>query len=1125
MVLIVASGDQHVGAKHLTTLADQDRALRELVAAAAEANVLLLAGDATHTARPEPQVLALWGEALRALEESDVDVVAIAGNHDGPAVTNVFEQFRGRIHIATTPRVVPLRELDVACLPWLPDAYARAAEAGARSREEIAAFLTRAARDILRGLAAQRHAGVPLVLLTHATIAGAETSGGFDMGSIPSSGYILPLEELADFDFVFAGHIHRHQQLQPGVVYTGSLLPLDFSETEPKGFVRAELTPVFNKWQHVPVTSPRVATWEWDDAKVRQQCSMPAVFNGPPIDLLRVRISCTEATARECPAAAVSAQLYRAGARLVQVEYDIAREDRRRDAGMTADLDVARAIERYLEAEIPDADRQRVLEERAMAALRELEAERAVGAGDLAITRLEAQNFLGLEQADLWLNQDIAVLTGQVGAGKSSLGCDVVRFALFGTSRAGERRVERLVRSGSSTAAAAVELLGADGTRYRVVRKLKVDAHGRATSTLDVLERELNAVWRPVATGRVADGEAAIARILGGLSDETLVAANLVVQRAADAFTRARAEDRRKLLAEAAGLSVFDSLASLAQQQRAAAEREVEKLQARAEPLRARTDAIPRLQEELEGERRAAEEARGRVQQLETAHGELADVLERARVRAASYDVVLREARALQEQVDAVGLELRAWGQKKTAANAVLVRRTDLARAREELARLRASIEATEEQERQDQAEVRARDLERVAATERRLQRERALATRRHERERELERASTNLRATRKQLDDLRASGCLEACEHRESCSVRSTAAAAGQRLKDLEEEVLLLTAKPLGEQELERQILGTRIPEALTPNAEYATALRISRRRAAELEDVTELADAIAKAEQSLAEHDEAVALLEERRTALQREMGQKNAQLLASGSPADDRDRAAAALDRCQEELRDARAREAEVAQRAAMLSGRITAYREDAEALAWAEEQIAAAARDVADLGELVKAWRAVRVMVLETSVIPSVEQTANEILERFPYGIRIALRTQRERKSGDGMAEALDVEVQGGLAPQYELLSGGQRTCVDLALHIAIALVVSRRASTRLSYMFIDEPEGLDESGRVAFAGVVRWIHDAFSLAVLVASHHGDLVAAIGAREIVIEGTPGRARVGEPEAVPA
>lgn len=1132
-IRIVASGDQHTGARHMTTLEEQGRALRELMAAAAEADVLLLAGDSTHHARPDPDALALWGDALRQLEDRDVEVVAIAGNHEGEAVTRVIGQFRGHVHVATTPQVIrlggPSRALDVACLPWLVDAHVRAAAAGAKTKEEVAHVLTEAAREILRGLAARRHPDVPLVLLTHATIAGAETSTGWSMGHAPTTGYVLPLEELAAFDFVFAGHLHRHQKLADNVAYTGSLLPLDFSETEPKGFIRAVWDGVLPGmgWQHVPVTAPTVSTWEWDDAKVRQQCSMPAVFNGPAVDLLRVRISCSEATAREFPASLVSAQLYRAGARLVQVEYDITREDRRRDAGMTADLDVSRAMSRHLADHYPDEAQATRLERQAQAAVGELTSSPEWGGGDLAIRALEAHDFLGLADARIELAPEdrLVALCGQVGVGKSSIGADVPRFALFGACRAGDKVRAEIVRAGAELATAAVEISDAQGDLYRVVRKVKADGRGRASSSLDVLVRDGgNTVWNPIGSGKIADGEAQIARILGGLTDDSLSAANFVLQREADRFTmRARREERRRLIAEAAGLGLYGELAERAQADAAVATHELALLQAKAEPLRARAAAIEGSRADLAAATRAEAEAAIAIAQTEQQVATAVADLERARARATNYDAIAAEATTIRDELGRIEADLETWTAKLVAAQRILTERARLEAAREALAGIRLEIEQIERRDREQRVVAAKRDAERIRALQQRADLERALADRRRERSADLAAARARLAAAQEETG--RLPDCIESCTHAEGCGVVAAAQTAAERTLELETAVQRHGKPSLAEQDLEQRLTALTVPAA-SELVSYTAALATARSRAAELEREVAVADKIAAAEQVVREHGEATAKLNDRRAALRHQAEVKMSLLLGfGGHPASEVTRAQSAQAAAEALLADQRRHQRDAVALVASIQARLALYEEARAELAGVDTAIAAAAQAAADQAELVRAWRAVRVAILENGVIPAIEDTANEILRRFPYGLQIALRTQREKKGGDGTAEALDIEVLGGMGPLYEFCSGGQKTVLDLATHLALTLVVSRRASARLTFVFVDEPEGLDDVGRAAFAGVMNWVSEEFGLQVLVASHHEDLVGALGGRRVTFEGEPGNARVVAREAVPA
>lgn len=265
---LLGAGDLHLGAGHLTTLDDQRRALEHVCEVVEERRiqVVCLAGDTTHHGRPTPEVLELIGLFFGRLDRAGAEVVIVSGNHD-PQVPAVAQHFRGRIHAVYAPEpggtlpVIHLDGLDIACLPYLPDRYVRAAEAGTLPKEEVAARLSFAARSIIAGFRAQRRPGVPMVLVGHFTVAGSETPTGFSMGWVPGTTWVVPEEDLADFDLVLAGHIHKRQAPAPRISVPGSLLPLDFSETEERGVVVADLLPaVVPEWEFVRIPTPSVMT-------------------------------------------------------------------------------------------------------------------------------------------------------------------------------------------------------------------------------------------------------------------------------------------------------------------------------------------------------------------------------------------------------------------------------------------------------------------------------------------------------------------------------------------------------------------------------------------------------------------------------------------------------------------------------------------------------------------------------------------------------------------------------------------------------------------------------------------------------------------------------------------------
>lgn len=326
-------------------------------------------------------------------------------------------------------------------------------------------------------------------------------------------------------------------------------------------------------------------------------------------------------------------------------------------------------------------------------------------------------------------------------------------------------------------------------------------------------------------------------------------------------------------------------------------------------------------------------------------------------------------------------------------------------------------------------------------------------------------------------------------------------------------EDKLAARVEPSDEEDALVTELGALvIPDAPDP-ADTKSKLTKARGRAAELERDAQVADKIARAQEVIALHGEATDKLRLQREDLSSQKDQRNGALIRFGGKPNVSFASGAKL-AADNALRVAQRDESQAMTSAAELRGRLASLTDARVELDVVEKDITAGAVDVASWKELAVAWKACRVMVLETSVIPAVEATANEILRRFPYGMQLTFSTQRAKRDGDGVSEALDIEILGGRAPVYEGCSGGQRTTIDLALHVAIALVVSRRSSTRLRFLFADEPEGLDESGRGAFAAIALWIHETYGLTVLVASHAVDLVDALGGQRIdVIAGPDG------------
>jgi exonuclease SbcC len=130
-----------------------------------------------------------------------------------------------------------------------------------------------------------------------------------------------------------------------------------------------------------------------------------------------------------------------------------------------------------------------------------------------------------------------------------------------------------------------------------------------------------------------------------------------------------------------------------------------------------------------------------------------------------------------------------------------------------------------------------------------------------------------------------------------------------------------------------------------------------------------------------------------------------------------------------------------------------------------------------------------YRQAPLMILENEAIPAIEEEANRLLVRISQsGMRIQLRTQREIKSRDTLADGLDIIVTDQVGErEYEAYSGGQQFQIDLALRVALAKLQARRAGACIETLVIDEGWGTQSSECLdSMVAALRAIQDEFPL---------------------------------------
>jgi exonuclease SbcD len=276
---LLHTSDWHVGKtlKGRSRLDEQEQVLREIVAIAREHEVdaVLVAGDLYDTAAPSAQAQQLVVRTLMGLAR-DAEVIAIAGNHDHPAMLDAYRPLAGAAGITLVGTVRTAERggvveftarstgerATVSVLPFLSQRYAvRAAELVANTPAENTGAYDQQVRDVVGALTAGFRTDAVNLVMAHLTVLGGTFGGGertaqsiFEY-AVPAT--IFPVEA----HYVALGHLHRRQRMDAPcpVHYSGAPLAVDFGEQDNTSVVcLVEATPgTPAKVTDIPVTAGR----------------------------------------------------------------------------------------------------------------------------------------------------------------------------------------------------------------------------------------------------------------------------------------------------------------------------------------------------------------------------------------------------------------------------------------------------------------------------------------------------------------------------------------------------------------------------------------------------------------------------------------------------------------------------------------------------------------------------------------------------------------------------------------------------------------------------------------------------------------------------------------------------
>ncbi len=205
---------------------------------------------------------------------------------------------------------------------------------------------------------------------------------------------------------------------------------------------------------------------------------------------------------------------------------------------------------------------------------------------------LSLTNFMCYRRATVdFTGIHVACLSGQNGAGKSAL-LDGMTWALWGKARA--KRDNELIHLGQSEMEVDFEFALGEN-HYRVIRKR--DSHGRGQSSLELQVRDGD-VFRPLTEPTIRQTQARINRILR-MDYDTFINSAFLLQGRADEFTTKPPAERKRILGDILGLSLYDQYEERAKERAKAREIEAEQISAQIREMERELERRPQYEEEL----------------------------------------------------------------------------------------------------------------------------------------------------------------------------------------------------------------------------------------------------------------------------------------------------------------------------------------------------------------------------------------------------------------------------------------------------------------------------------------------------------------------------------------------
>lgn len=236
---LLHTSDWHLGAidceRYL--LDDQEHFIDEICGIIEAENIgaVLIAGDVYDRSVAPAEAIKLYDKAMTCMcMKTGVPVIVIAGNHDGAERLESCSELLavGGLHVCGSlekePRKVSFDDTDIYLLPWITEEKVKSIYP--ECREQIT-DIGEAYRTVAEKMRADFDPAKKHVLVAHAFITDSETSKSDRAAEIGTATQV-PASVFEDFDYVALGHLHKPQDVNDRIRYSGTPMAYSFGREE-----------------------------------------------------------------------------------------------------------------------------------------------------------------------------------------------------------------------------------------------------------------------------------------------------------------------------------------------------------------------------------------------------------------------------------------------------------------------------------------------------------------------------------------------------------------------------------------------------------------------------------------------------------------------------------------------------------------------------------------------------------------------------------------------------------------------------------------------------------------------------------------------------------------------------